>query len=302
VLPELARPPVVIDLVSRTLVSLYGRFGWQTIDVPAAGVAVALGALAILAAMVRLRRQPPSVQLGLLGAVVIVLVALVAHVKSGMADPQAQGRLLFPVLAAIALLVSHGVWVLVPSRARWMAVAGVAVGLAFVNIHATQRLLPRSFAAATGPPPQVDIRVVPQRETTRWLGSTNRHRMWQPFRAGEPGLSRIEVAVSEVVGAGDLVLTLRDESGRLTAEHRQPLSELPRKGWLGFDFGPLHDSQGRRYVLELEVLPAGGRGWVEVYVTEGDYYSEGALTWDGGSGTDLVMITYAGDDAPKIVP
>lgn len=304
VAPALALPSALADLLWRTLESLYGRLGWQTIDLPTAPLGVIVAAVAIVAALVSLRRASPATRRALLAAAIVVALALAAHVKSGMADPQAQGRLLFPALAAIALLVAQGVRAVVPPRARWWSVAAIAVWLGVVNVRATQVLLPSAFAAATGPAPRVDQRFVPDTRSTMWLGGPGRLRLWQQFDSRQPGLSRIEIATGGSGGSGELVITLEDDLGRELATRTIELSELPEDGWVGLDVEPIADSPYRDFRLVLEVLPADGDGWVEVFVTDGDPNPAGRIAWPGGAAvdTDLVMVTYSGADAPRVVP
>ena len=332
--PDQTLPDAILAMIWHTLESLYGRLGWQYIDVPSAPLATALGLLAVAAGLIALRRQPGPVRRGMLAAAVIALIALVAHVKSGMADPQPQGRLLFPALVAVVMLAAQGLWSVTPRRARLPALAAVTLGLGVVNIHATGSLLPSAYRASTGPEPQVDMRVVPQRQDVRWIGSTGSDRLWQTFRAGAPNLSRIEVAVADAVGTGDLVFTLEDSTGQVIVRRREDLTAL-RPGWYGFDFGPLPDSAGRVYTLELrfeggaasdeasdggaapdrptttarlgaaapgEDRRVSGGGWVAVYVALGEAAPPGfSLSWPGGSSGHLAMVTYLGEQTPKHV-
>lgn len=286
----------VAGVLRATLRSLWGNLGWLTIPLPEATVAAVAGCLAVAVALLDLPRRPRRVRAAAAAAAIVVAVAVAAHLKSAMADPQAQGRLLFPALAAMALLVTVGASALVPPRARTTALAALCLLLLAANLHATKVVLPRAFGDVSGPMPDVDQRLVPPRRGVAYVGMPGRGRAEQTFRAGRDGLVRVEVAVAEVVGSGRLTLTLLDDGGRVVARGSHALVDLRHSAWVSLDLPAQADSGGRTWRLRLEVQAerpnAGAVAWVAARTSDRDRYTEGRLDLGGAEGTDLVLISY----------
>jgi len=302
--PELAEASVVVDQTRRMIGSLAGRFGWANIIAPW-GVRAAFGA-AGLVALVGLprgaRRGATIARSAVVVAASVVMVVAAAAVRNLMSDPQPQARFLFPALAALALLLAAGwsAW----GRGRVQRAWGTVVigALVALNLWVTQGLLPRSYAGSRVAPAALDTRLVPvapaiAARLTR-VGDVAR----QTFRVQRAGLRRIEIAAAGVEGSVRVRLRLLDARDQALGETEVDLAGARPNTWFGLDVGPVADSAGRDFALEI--THAAGDGLVLLWGTaDGAEYPDGDLTVNGGAETDLAFVTVvSGDPAPSAVP
>jgi hypothetical protein len=295
--PELSDPRFMAEQTVLMIGSLWARFGWLSVLAPywsyaVFGLALLAGAVGMVAAWRggSLRARQAYAVLGL-----CALSVFAAAVRSLMADPQPQGRLLFPALAAIAVLTAAGWAALLGARWRRAWSAAVVAGLVATNLWVTAVLLPGTYRDARIPLPTIDTRLaVPQPPSTLRLNTAAMAR--QTFRVNRPGFRRIEFAVARAEPRGEARLTasVRDDSGMELGSTSVLLAEIEPGAWVGVDIPPQADSAGRTYALDLDVSGANdddsGSLWLW-RMPDGDGYPEGMLTVDGAPATDLVFVT-----------
>jgi hypothetical protein len=202
--------------------------------------------------------------LGLIGA-----TALAAVMRNMAVDPQAQGRLLFPALPAICVLLALG-WSTWLSAAK---VASVRLGLTAllilvplaVDIHLIARELPAAYSAARAErPPGLFERILP----TQWLPVAVLQRpgaMWrQSLRVSSDDLVELAIPAHLAHGHMTVGLRLRDADGRLVATREQSIQAGPEHHWLQLSLRPsdIEPRRGDRLVLEIEALTTNEDGLV----------------------------------------
>lgn len=324
---ELAR------LVAGLAMSLWARFGWLNVDlpwplyaVPAAGLAVAGVGLA-RAFRARGAAAPGADRGAVLVALALVAAVLAAAVRNLFADPQPQGRFLFPGLSALGLLLAagwHGLWG--GNCARRGRGAGIVamVGLTLLmasHVVALGWTLPRAYAPDPTSAWRWDVRTMPARPDVAAsldvaaAGSAGAG-LVQSFRAGCDGLRRAEVAAARAPGSGDggrIVADLVDARGRLlgrsaTASARVPVAGAGPPAWVGVDVPPVAGSAGRAYALSVAIAPPPDRAGdgagsppapgsaprlLFFGVPDADLYPDGALVVDGRAAPgDLALVTW----------
>jgi hypothetical protein len=299
--PELVDARLLAHLAEQTLTSLAGRFGWLNVDFPAGlqVLWVLAAALAAAGCARAIRRAGVDQRAALLVCATIVAGLAAATFKNLLVDQQPQGRLLFPALAALATLLAVG-WTAFLRPARWpWATAAVLAALLSANLYATQWLLPRAYAESRRPQPALDARRLPRRWTVAARLTGPADHAEQTFRALSPGLHRVELPVASAEGSGELRLRLlaADGTGRPLGTATVPLAGLRPNDWVGLDVGPLADSAGQAYRLELAVADGVGSVWLWG-AADGSDYPEGVLTVNGHEETDLVLLTWLDADGP----
>ncbi len=275
-------------LVAGLVVSLWARFGWLNVDLPAPLYAVpAVGAGLAGVGLWRLSRAAGGETTGPAGgpdraavavAAAIAAIAFAAAVRNLLADPQAQGRFMFPGLAALGLLAAAG-WAVLrggpqsgPRRAARGPAAGLAA-LAATHGAALGWTLPRAYAPNPVDAWVWDVRTMPAAPAIAAAlepdpGAVGTVGLTQTFRARRDGLRRAEVAVAGAPpgGRGALVATLADDRGRVLGRSSVAAAALPAVGegppaWIGVDVPPVADSAGRTFRLAVGVEgPARGSG------------------------------------------
>ncbi len=291
--------PVAPSFVVDTLVSLWARFGWANVDLP--WIVVAPAAVVALAAA---RGLPRAVRRGpapLAAAGVLAAAAVAAFAASSRADPQPQGRLLFPALPALAL-VTTAAWASLPAR-RWRpAVAWAALGAAAAaHAAALAVVLPRAYAPV-GDAGEVGVAAVVRHlpvggDAVSTVVAGAPHAMVGV--AARAGLGRIEVPVIfQTAGALRLTVSRVDAADSRAAELAVPLDKVAigagvheraatrprpwhgesrvRPVWLGVDVAGL--GAGERYALTLE---AADGAVVTVWRAQPDAGTAGAAANDG---------------------
>lgn len=304
--PELSDPRFMAEQTVLMIGSLWARFGWLSVRVPygshaLAGLAMLAGAVGMIAAW-RGGSSRARQAYAVLGLCAIGVVA--AAVRSLMADPQPQGRLLFPALTAIAVLTTAG-WAALLGGRWWRAWStAVIAGLVATNLWVTAVLLPGAYRDARVPLPRIDTRLnVPQPPSTLRLDTAASEPQTfarQTFRITGPGFRRIEFAVAgaEHHGLARLTARVRADDGAELGHVSVPLAGIETNEWIGVDVPPQPDSAGRTYALELTLPGSYDRGPGSLWLwrmPDGDGYPEGALTVDGETATDLVFVTVLVD-------
>lgn len=310
----LSSPAQLLVQSAQMLDHVWGRYGWFNVWVPdwmrrAADCVALLGLAGLPLAW---RRAAARERRALVVAGLFASLALAAGVRNLMSDPQPQARLLFPGLAAAALLLSSGLeaWSAGLPR-RWRApVLGLPLlGLIGLGLFATQQRLPAAYAASRRPPRSLDTRMLPPSWGIALRLDASDPRAVQRLTPYRAGVTRVEVPVIVAGGPGRLQLRLLADRGSATdgedavalAEADWPLVTLgrpdvarPRIGpladasWIGLDFPP--QPAGRSLRLELTLR---GEGWAWLPgAVDGDAYPEGELTGDGASGSDLIFVSY----------
>jgi hypothetical protein len=307
--PDLVRPAVLATHVCQLASSGWARFGWLNVDlpgwmyvVPAAAAVAALGGIACT-----WRQGRPSERATTCVLATLILASVAAAMKNLVSDPQPQGRLVFPALAALAVLGASGLGAIAP--ARWRGGLGVvaAAGLLAVNLFVTQVLLPQAYAGARGPyPNDVAVRIVPPRWVVaaeldgRGASGTGVASARQTFRPYADGLRRVDVALAAVRGSGVLTMTLRSERGGVVARRVTDIAsnELEANRWLSLAFDPYAGSARRIFTIELAFAPRTSASRVSLWGSPDDVYPDGALTVDGRAGADLMLVALTGDSDP----
>jgi 4-amino-4-deoxy-L-arabinose transferase-like glycosyltransferase len=297
--PALMRPDVAAHLLRGTLVSLWARFGWLTIDLPwpLTAVAALAAAIGLLGALVAAHRGGDRLRRALLVSAAVVVVVLVAGARSSLADPQPQGRLLMPALAALGLVLSVGWAAVVPTRWHSAFVGAIGGFLVAANIVATMWSIPQGFAAWQGAMPLVDLRVIPSHRVVAADLAPAHAFASQTFAVGGPGLRRVEVPVAGTSGDGTLDLRLLSDDGTAVGRHSVSLSRLRANTWVGIDVDPARDSAGRSYVLTVELDATTPDARVRLWGSPDDAYAAGELVTSehGAAGTDLMILTLLDD-------
>jgi len=323
-------------LVSGLATSLWARFGWLNVDLPWPLYAVPAVGLALAGmGLARVLRAPVIAAPGARGgpdpaalrvALAIVAVVFAAAVRNLFADPQPQGRFLFPGLSALGLLLAAGWHGLGDGhRARRGRGAGIVAIillalLAASHVVALGWTLPRAYAPDAASAWRWDVRTMPALPTVAAsldaaaAGSDGRG-IVQSFRAGCDGLRRAEVAVARAPGGGGgrIVAELDDERGRPLGRSATVLDAVPAAGagppaWVGVDVPPVADSAGRGYALSVAIAPppdrtgdgagsppAPGHAPRLLFfgVPGADLYPDGALVVDGRAEPgDLALVTW----------
>ncbi len=291
--------PVARALLRDTLLSLWGRFGWLTVDMPrrSAEAAGALAGTGILGAAYRARTLTPSGRRVAASAAAAVAAGWLAWAKNLVADPQAQGRLLFPVVGAGAVLVTWGALAFVPERGRGVAVAVLVAGLMALNGYAAAVVLPEAFGPWEREPIPVTVRIMPVERAiaarVRGVGA----KAEQTFSA-PGGVGVAAVAVHRAMGGGTLEMRLLDPQGQVVGRRPFEIAALERDSWIEVAVGqtgepataapPSPSSAAGQWRLELEVVR--GKGEVRFWGGRDDAYRYGALTVDDTPSTDLVLV------------
>ena len=310
----LSSPAQLLAQTAGMLDHVWGRYGWYNVWIPGGlrRMADLLALLGLAGLPMAWRRAAARERRALAVAGLIASLALAAGVRNLMSDPQPQARLLFPGLAAAALLLASGweAWsARLPRRWQAPALSLPLLGLLGLGLYTTQLRLPAAFATARRTPRAVDTRMLPP----SWdialrldAGDPSAAQRFTPYRAG---VTRIELPVIVAGGAGRLRLRLMpagrgvaaDPTDKPLAEAAWPLATLgrpdvarPRIGpladatWIGLDFPAQPAGQALR--LELTLL---GEGWAWLPgAVEGEAYPEGELSGAGASGSDLIFVTY----------
>jgi hypothetical protein len=215
-------------LAGQLPVSFFGRFGWLNVDLPrpAAWLAGAAALLALLGLARRLRRPGP----GRWGLAVLLAAACslgLATVWNLVADPQPQGRFLFPALAAIGVLLVAGWEAVVPGRLQAPWAATVVTALLVTDGLVVAVVLPGAYAPYRGAPPQVGARLLGG-PPAPVLALAAGQALTQTFRASRPVR---EVAVPLARSAGTtLTLTLASAGGPVLDRTRVTVPPGPG-GW-----------------------------------------------------------------------
>ena len=251
--------------------SAWGRLGWMNLRLPAASLAsgallVFGGMLGFVGGLLRARSSVrfASLALGLLGA-----TALAAVLRNMAVDPQAQGRLLFPALPAVCVLLAMGwsTWLFAlekPIARRGLITLLVLVPLA-ADVHLIARGLPSAYSAARAlRPPGIFERILP----ARWLPVAVLHRpgaTWrQSLRVSSDDLVELALPVHLAAGRMRVGLRLRDADGRLVAAREQAIQAGAEHHWLRLPLGSsgIAPRRGDRLVLEVEALTSTEDGLV----------------------------------------
>lgn len=277
----------------RILESFFGRFGWMNLRLPASVLALAgLWALLGLAGLPRAYREAPDrTRYGLLVAAAALAGVLVAALRNLLADPQAQGRFLFPALAAIAFLLASG-WRAWLSGRWWRPWLGLtALAMVALNLWVTARLFPGAYAESRRAEPRVETRfLVLDPVIAARLGAPG-DRVSQSFGVEGPGFRAIEVPLAGAGGSGTLRGRLLDAEGRVLAETEVSLAALGPNAWLRVALPPAAGPVpgGRTYQLELSLSE--GPGHALFWGSAEDRYAGGTLEGDGVEGADLLLLT-----------
>ncbi|MFN2252113.1 MAG: hypothetical protein ACK2UL_09385 [Anaerolineae bacterium] len=329
VAPGAAEPWMVAHVLSGTLVSLWARFGWLTVDVPrgltaVAGAAACVGLAGALGLIVT-DASPSGAERrrSLLAAAAAVSVALVAVVRSSMSDPQPQGRLLMPALPALALLLAVGWTALAPRRFHLALVMLAAAFLIGTNVVATRQSISTAMAPYAGPPPPVVLRVMPPDRVVAAELTPAHPSAAQTLGALPSPVERVEVAVAGATGDGTLEIRVRASDGQVVGAQQYTLADLNPRTWVGVDVGGVDGrgpltleleldaderraappNQGRLAADERAAIVAGpvpgkpGEPSVRIWGSSSDVYPGGELVTaeHGATGADLLLVVQTGD-------
>jgi hypothetical protein len=266
--------------------SSWGRLGWMNLALPWPSLAV--GAVVVTGGLVGLarsgRRMAPPARWAVLLLLCLCAASLAAVVRNMAVDPQPQGRLLFPSLPALAVLLGLG-WVRwAASSGKWPAAGWLpAIGLALLigtDVHMIGWLLPEAYAEVQAPRgSEVYERLLP----ARWLPVAVLDERGQGLSQGLRVTSNelAEIAIPAHLAEGKVVvsLVLRDDAERVHAERRIELTAGPEHHWLRLALPaagePGAPQRGEGLVLELTLVKNGG----DLVLWGGDenHYGQGAL-------------------------
>lgn len=141
-------------LLGTTFQSFWGQFGWMGIVLDrrlyyAAGVLSAVAVAGLVLYVWRVRRQPsrlePLERWALLLLATTVLLVVAAFIYYNLSFVQAQGRYLFPAIAAISLFIALGVAEVTPRALSPAGLLAVYLGLLAMNYLSLTRSIAPYF-------------------------------------------------------------------------------------------------------------------------------------------------------------
>jgi hypothetical protein len=282
-------------LTAEMAVTFVGRFGWLNVPLPKALTAlIASGMLLGVLGLLRLRGQPPRLRWSVAVLMTVVASTAAAAIKNLMADPQPQGRFLFPALAALSVVVAVG-WRLLLGERRWapsVAVAGLA--LLAVNVWVVAGLIPAAYQDSRRPAAQVLWRTmgnVPEAHVP--VSVTRTVALRQTFHVDHSGPFQVAVPLAKA-SAEEIGATLRvsDARGRVLGEAR--VDRVRPGQWLSVDVVPGGRPVVQPLALEFSVEASNAQDVLEPWATTRDVAPDGQLTVNGRPQPfDLVMVVSA---------
>jgi len=110
------------DILSQILWTFWGKVGWLAVGLPAWVIYVLttfglIGLILQLGGLIRSKPDPRSFSLWLV-TWLIAIFTILAVFRNGLTTPATQGRLLFPALGALSLLMLAGWHDVLPERAQ----------------------------------------------------------------------------------------------------------------------------------------------------------------------------------------
>lgn len=271
------------QLTSRSFI---GYFGWMNIPLPAPiyrgyttlfGIAIA-GLLYLLLRCRGYRRV-----IGLLAAIPVMSLAVLIDFNLSIAQPQ--GRLLFPCLSALTILVTLGLSAIV--RARRYVAAAVLFACVSVDMYALKDVIYPAYWRSKPSAKVQDVAVA----NTMMKGQPPGpllpgHRFTQSFTAEHDDLSSVEMEVTGYPRAmkhGSFRISLSEsEDGPPLVTAKWPASAIPNCClYAGLSFRPLPHSTGKVYFISLsteELIPPDA---ITVFLSGTDVYTKGTFSVDG---------------------
>lgn len=290
----------LVRLVAEMAVTFIGRFGWLNVSLPrlptvTIGLLLGLGGLGLF----RLRGCPARLRWGVAVLATAAAAMSAAAVKNLLADPQPQGRFLFPALAAIAVVVVVG-WRLIVGERRWtMAVTVAGLGLVVVNGWVVGVLLPAAYATSRQPASQLlwrSMGATPDAHAR--LPLTRSIEVVQSFRASSSQPFEVSVPVASWPGdhAVDVTMRVKDASGRELGVER--MDALPRNRWLSMLVTPGRQPLVQPLAFTIYSAASNTSDTVELWSTTGDVTADGHLEVNRRrQPNDLVLLVTAPPDA-----
>jgi 4-amino-4-deoxy-L-arabinose transferase-like glycosyltransferase len=304
VLPSLVEKRTLADPYFRTVfpetmwLSSVGLFSHMSMPMrPWAYHAIAtLLAIAGLGLAIGLvRRKLDGRIVALLGSPVIVNLMLVDQYNLTFAQPQ--GRLLFPSLPCVAVLVALGLRNLVQLPA--FSYAGLAAGALVFNVAVLTTVVIPGYWSSANEATAIDLQVNPGGSMVPAGPLSVRNSLRQTFVAGHDNLSGIQILIatySAHVQQGVLLLTLsaEEEAGsRVIARGEIPAASLEDNHPARWYFPVVHNAYGRRFALTLssDELPEDRK--ISAWLSGTQTYPAGRLFLEGREQPrSLVLTTF----------
>jgi hypothetical protein len=261
--------------------SFWARFGWADLYAPARLIDVfdVLSVVMVGGWMLRIatRRivRGAGFLLGILG------VGFLGYVKANMAQFDPQGRFLQLLIGAYAPLGAVGFAAAVRSipvrRLRQIVIVLVPTALIGVNVYALLAIIKPAYETRRF------TELVPdayQEEGDLVWGGT---RAGQSFVSRRPGMNRVDLYVTPAKVPEDITLEFRLKESPLIDDPlvsaRVPYPRPQDSPYVGFQFQPRWDSEGKSYYVEVERIPDNGP--VGTWYTLEDRYTGGTRYEDG---------------------
>jgi Dolichyl-phosphate-mannose-protein mannosyltransferase len=272
--------------------SFVGMFGWMNVAPPPAiyEAFAGIGILAGCGLMWRLIRrgvQPkPYAVIAALTLMVALSIALLVRLNLTFTQPQ--GRLLFPALPALSILVALGLEAL-PGWSRWLS-CGTVLAAAALNLFVlTKVIVPQYWM----PMPEseslaADISIPDTLITGGPAGPLNPggDNYGQTFTARKNNLTMIEVEIGTYRGRlsrGYLNLHLRKSprSRRDIASVAIPAGTIGDCTYARLRFPPIPDSAHQSYYLMLDTKSLAPEEHLTVFLSSQDVYPDGRFLING---------------------
>ncbi|MGA8029939.1 MAG: glycosyltransferase family 39 protein, partial [Bryobacteraceae bacterium] len=280
-----------------TVQSFIGYFGWINVRLPESiykGFEV-LFYVAVFGVLFMLLGSRKYVRVVALLASIPILSAVIM-IDFNMTFPQPQGRLLFPCLSALAILMALGLTAI--SRGRRYVAIVVALGCLSVNIYALTNVIYPAYWRAKPAFDMPDATVPDTMMKGRPPGPLlPGHKFTQSFTAEHDDLSAVDIEVAEYAKArsGSLTISLSDsEKGPILASTEIPAAKIPQCcTYQRLSFAPLPHSAGKQYFVSLSTkgltLPAA----LTVFLSGTNVYRDGEFFVDGKpTGQDTSFRTF----------
>ncbi len=281
-----------------TFQSSIGYFGWMNVVLPTSiyrGYEIVLILACVGVFFVFLRRPKKRWAIVLLASIPVMSLAVM--IDFNLAFPQPQGRLLFPSLSAVVILVTLGLGAIM--RARKYVAAGVLIGSLAVNVYALTDVI---YPAYWRDKPMAEIQDVAVPDTMM-KGQPpgpllSGQRFTQSFVAEHDRLSAVQVEVTgygRSIKHGSFRISLSgNQGGPVIATTEWAASTIPNCCvYAPLTFPPLLHSAGKTYFISISTQGLIPPDAITVFLSGTDVYAGGEFSIDGkGTRQDTSFRTY----------
>lgn len=272
--------------------SFWARFGWADLYAPARLLDILdlYGILTVAGFGIFLRRHRPK---GLLMLGLVTLLGIAGFLRANLSQFDPQGRFLQLIFAGYAPLAGMGLATLFVRVARRRI--RIAVGAFFllsmigINAYCLTEVIRPAYLPSTRRHQEVEAF---QEQGAFVYGGVS---AGQSFICRKPGLCRVEFYITPARLSEANILEFRLFGSTMLADPLA-IARVPYPGpedspYVGFDFGPIWESQDRSYYVEVCRFPA--MAPISIYHTLEDRYMAGARYADESPAPgDLRFTTY----------